>query len=35
MKGKIRGQSQWAYLKILTKDLVKLIGKKPYENVSG
>jgi DNA polymerase III delta subunit len=35
MKGKIRGQSQWAYLKILTKDLVKLIGKKPYENIGG
>jgi|GEM_PF-1011794 hypothetical protein len=35
MKGKIRGGSQWAYLKLLVKDLVKLLGKKPYENIGG
>ncbi len=32
LKGKIRGESQWAYLKVLVKDLVKLLGKRPYED---
>ncbi|MEO0138277.1 MAG: hypothetical protein ABIL27_01335 [candidate division WOR-3 bacterium] len=32
LKGKIRGESQWSYLKVLVKDLVKLLGKIPYED---
>ncbi len=35
MKGKIRGRSQWSYLKLLVKDLIRILGKKPYENIGG
>jgi len=32
VKGRVRGSSQWAYLKLVIKDLVRLLGKKPYED---
>lgn len=32
LKGRVRGESQWAYLKVLIRDLVRLLGKKPYED---
>ncbi len=32
IKGRVRGNSQWAYLKLVVKDLIGLLGKKPYED---